>query len=185
MTALNRGYNEKLIQGMKSVLDKDQKKLYYGERNFATLEVFVADWDELNFDNFVEYGESIIGKGYSIEEKLGPWTNTERVVHLDERQDLQNHSPDGFEVGYSGSGPTQLALAIMADYTDSDELAEILYKAFRDACVSHLETPFLIWGAGIDSYLQQEMVQLRRPHQHDLFEYLNASVSFHRGEIDK
>ncbi|HMF28341.1 MAG TPA: DUF6166 domain-containing protein, partial [Candidatus Cybelea sp.] len=31
------------------------------------------------------------------------------------RLDLYNHSPDGFEIGYGGSGPAQLALAILAD----------------------------------------------------------------------
>jgi hypothetical protein len=31
------------------------------------------------------------------------------------RLDLYNHSPDGFEWGYGGSGPAQLALAILAD----------------------------------------------------------------------
>jgi len=33
---------------------------------------------------------------------------------LDPRLDLMNHSPDGFEWGYSGSGPAQLSLAILA-----------------------------------------------------------------------
>lgn len=32
------------------------------------------------------------------------------------RLDLFNHSPDGFEWGYGGSGPAQLALAILADF---------------------------------------------------------------------
>lgn len=32
------------------------------------------------------------------------------------RLDLANHSPDGFAWGYSGSGPAQLALALLADY---------------------------------------------------------------------
>jgi hypothetical protein len=31
---------------------------------------------------------------------------------LDPRHDLYNHSPDGFEWGYHGSGPAQLALAL-------------------------------------------------------------------------
>lgn len=35
---------------------------------------------------------------------------------LPPRHDLRNHSPDGFEWGYSGSGPAQLALAIVADH---------------------------------------------------------------------
>lgn len=34
---------------------------------------------------------------------------------LPTRLDLARHSPTGFEVGYAGSGPAQLALAILAD----------------------------------------------------------------------
>lgn len=37
-------------------------------------------------------------------------------VALDARLDLVNHSPTGFAWGYGGSGPAQLALAILADY---------------------------------------------------------------------
>ncbi len=35
---------------------------------------------------------------------------------LGPRLDLANHSPDGFSWGYGGSGPAQLALAILADH---------------------------------------------------------------------
>lgn len=35
---------------------------------------------------------------------------------LDPRHDLRNHSPDGFNWGYGGSGPSQLALALVADH---------------------------------------------------------------------
>ena len=38
-----------------------------------------------------------------------------RRYPLDARRDIRNHSPDGFEWGYGGSGPAQLALAILAD----------------------------------------------------------------------
>lgn len=34
---------------------------------------------------------------------------------LNPRYDLRNHSPDGFAYGYGGSGPAQLALAILCD----------------------------------------------------------------------
>ena len=47
------------------------------------------------------------------------------------RLDLQNHSPDGFEWGYGGSGPSQLALAILADCLGDDERAAII-KARRE-----------------------------------------------------
>ena len=32
-----------------------------------------------------------------------------------ESQKVYNHSPTGFEIGYGGAGPSQLALAIMLD----------------------------------------------------------------------
>jgi hypothetical protein len=35
---------------------------------------------------------------------------------LQTHQDIRNHSPDGFNWGYGGSGPSQLALAILADH---------------------------------------------------------------------
>lgn len=33
-------------------------------------------------------------------------------------QSVYNHSPDGFSWGYGGSGPSQLALAILLDFTE-------------------------------------------------------------------
>lgn len=38
--------------------------------------------------------------------------------------DIYNHSPTGFEWGYSGSGPAQLALAILADHFGPDKEPE-------------------------------------------------------------
>ena len=39
---------------------------------------------------------------------------------LDWRLDIADHSPTGLEWGYSGQGPTQLALALAADHLGSD-----------------------------------------------------------------
>ena len=47
------------------------------------------------------------------------------------RLDLENRSPTGFEWGYGGSGPAQLALAILADALDNDRLARQLYQKFK------------------------------------------------------
>ncbi len=49
---------------------------------------------------------------------------------LPPRLDLVNHSPDGFGWGYGGSGPAQLALAIIADVYD-DETALFYYQRFK------------------------------------------------------
>jgi hypothetical protein len=50
---------------------------------------------------------------------------------LDPRYDLRNHSPDGFNWGYGGSGPAQLALALLADALGDDQRAQRLYQDFK------------------------------------------------------
>jgi hypothetical protein len=54
------------------------------------------------------------------------------------RLDLDNHSPTGFEWGYGGSGPAQLALALIADATGDDELAIKLHQQFKRKVVGGL-----------------------------------------------
>ena len=49
------------------------------------------------------------------------------------RLDLRHHSPDGFEFGYGGSGPAQLALALCADALGSDRLATQAYHKVKFA----------------------------------------------------
>ena len=57
---------------------------------------------------------------------------------LDPRLDLRNHSPTGFEWGYGGSGPAQLALAALADHLGDDAEALRLYQDFKFAVVAKL-----------------------------------------------
>jgi hypothetical protein len=57
---------------------------------------------------------------------------------LDLRLDLRNHSPDGFDWGSGGSGPAQLALALLADHLGNDEEALNLYQRFKWAVVAEL-----------------------------------------------
>ena len=49
---------------------------------------------------------------------------------------LANHSPTGFEWGYYGSGPAQLALAILLDFTDDKEKALANYQTFKEDFVA-------------------------------------------------
>ena len=46
-------------------------------------------------------------------------------------QDVYNHSPDGFNWGYGGSGPAQLALAILLDVTRDPEIAQKYHQEFK------------------------------------------------------
>lgn len=54
------------------------------------------------------------------------------------RLDLFNHSPTGFAWGYGGSGPAQLALAILADALDDDARALRLHMMFKWRVISRL-----------------------------------------------
>jgi len=51
---------------------------------------------------------------------------------------LRNHSPTGFEWGYRGSGPAQLALALCADMLASEEQALDCYQLFKARSIGRL-----------------------------------------------
>src|SRR6056297_3878721 len=79
--------------------------------------------------------------------------------------ELANHSPSGFEWGYGGSGPAQLALALLLDYTDDEEVALAEYKAFATEVVSQLECagPNERWrltGSRIEAVVRAEASEL-------------------------
>lgn len=54
---------------------------------------------------------------------------------------LANHSPTGFAWGYLGSGPSQLALALILDRTGDPDRALALYQGFKAEVVAR-------WPAG-------------------------------------
>lgn len=71
------------------------------------------------------------------------WTDGRSEEDLDTAPSraLRDHSPDGFGWGYSGSGPAQLALAILLDATGNKDMALERYQAFKDAFVAGLSKP--------------------------------------------
>jgi hypothetical protein len=62
---------------------------------------------------------------------------------LNPRLDLWNHSPTGFEWSYGGSGPAQLALALLADHLGDDDEAVKLHQDFKRTVVASL--PYRGW----------------------------------------
>lgn len=76
---------------------------------------------------------------------IGVYSDGEYTVYgpdggkLDPRHDLFNHSPTGFSWGYSGSGPSQLALAILANHLEDKERIFRLYIPFRDTVIAHFQ----------------------------------------------
>jgi hypothetical protein len=72
--------------------------------------------------------------------------------------DVVNHSPRGFEWGYTGSGPAQLACGLLLDYYDDAQIAQEHYIAFRNHVISQLECdgPAACWyltGEEIDAIM--------------------------------
>jgi hypothetical protein len=68
---------------------------------------------------------------------------------------LRNHSPDGFEWGYGGSGPAQLALAILLDFTGDEALAQTFYQRFKfDRIATAPKAGFKVTGLQIRTWLE-------------------------------
>ena len=57
---------------------------------------------------------------------------------LNPRIDIRNHSPAGFEWGYAGSGPAQLALALVADACGKRLAVAPIYQRVKAKIVAGL-----------------------------------------------
>ena len=58
------------------------------------------------------------------------WVNDVELLP-EASQEVWNHSPDGFAWGYAGSGPAQLALAIILHMTRDPELSKQLHQELK------------------------------------------------------
>ena len=82
-------------------------------------------------------------------------------LHPDVSQKLYNHSPDGFEWGYHGSGPAQLALAILADYLSHRDILPSLalqwYQNFKRQHIADApKTGAVITSDQIENFIYHE-----------------------------
>jgi hypothetical protein len=80
-----------------------------------------------------------------------------RMRKLRKRLDLANHSPDGFAWGYGGSGPAQLALAILADALNDGERAVRLHQDYKWRVIGRLaqNEPWIIQHAEVLRVVQE------------------------------
>ena len=63
----------------------------------------------------------------------------------DRSQAVKNHSPDGFNWGYSGSGSGQLALALLLEVTDNEGVALAHYHAFKMRFIAAIDSQHTDW----------------------------------------
>lgn len=63
-------------------------------------------------------------------------------LHPDASLKVFNHSPDGFAWGYRGSGPAQLALALLMHFMGPERTEEAvrLHQVLKEDYIAHLDT---------------------------------------------
>lgn len=73
-------------------------------------------------------------------------------------QRLMLHSPDGFEWGYSGSGPAQLALAILMDIFEDELNVLSHYQDFKsEFLATALQSGFIIEEAAVRDWMAHRL----------------------------
>lgn len=68
---------------------------------------------------------------------------------------IERHSPDGFEWGYGGSGPADLALSILADLCGMENANEY-YQEFKFRFVSRFGNEWEIGEKEIVDWLEKQ-----------------------------
>ena len=93
--------------------------------------------------------------GHDVWKRLWPDGTSERLP-LKPSLKLRNHSPTGFSWGYSGSGPAQLALALLLDATSEPDKAMSYYQDFKFSIVAgwDFNGSWLIFRSDIINWLK-------------------------------
>ncbi|MDK3022702.1 DUF6166 domain-containing protein [Cupriavidus taiwanensis] len=80
-------------------------------------------------------------------------------VHVDgrplpDKADIQRYTDMGFEWGYEGQEPRQLAFALLFDHTDNAGLARSSSEAFMRAMVANLSNEWHLTSESIEEFLR-------------------------------
>lgn len=96
--------------------------------------------------------------GHRIQPELGTAGGCRVTVNGRPLRHVVVHSPDGFNWGYGGSGPADLAYAILADYLGDEKLAAELHQAFKWDVVARLDqrADWTITGEDVDRWLRDK-----------------------------
>ena len=83
---------------------------------------------------------------------------------------VARYSPDGFEWGYNGSGPAQLAVALLCDHFGNGKTAQEralrLHQLFKDKCIVNLpHDGWVLDGATLENIVRDIESQLGCPAQ--------------------
>ena len=146
-------------------------------------------------DDGAPTGESVVLRYGSVEcayphtpHYRGHFDATERIVVCPEREFLQpgpswalRRHADGFDWGYHGGEPLQLALAILMDHTRDEDTAIRHYAAFEREVVSQLSCggPWSLMPGQVTWWLLQQGEEERFAQQWRPFGGWTAPVPLH------
>ena len=75
-------------------------------------------------------------------------------------QKVYNHSPSGFNWGYGGSGPAQLALAILLEVCNDETAAQMFYQEFKWQFIATLpDNEWTIPFDAIDEWITEQVTR--------------------------
>lgn len=115
----------------------------------------MTDRDKL-YPEVLYYAKRISdGGGQPVYKKILPDGEVSRLP-LGPSLVLRDHSPDGFQWGYSGSGPAQLALALLLNATLDIETASEYYQQFKEDFVAGWEDEWSILRSEILFWIEQQ-----------------------------
>ena len=80
---------------------------------------------------------------------------------LDPALQLWNHSPDGFQWGYCGSGPAQLALALLYDVSGDADWAVSMHQSVKSTLVARQTSD--LWALSEQQILSAALAVARTP----------------------
>lgn len=100
----------------------------------------------------ITYSGTLIDKGAGAQTVY----KGDRILNPKRSQKLYNHSPDGFNWGYYGSGPAQLALALLYDVTGDKEQSLRLHQIFKFHRVGNWKETFSITSDEIREWIKEQ-----------------------------
>ena len=83
-------------------------------------------------------------------------TATEVVLSAAASQKLVNHSPNGFNWGYGGSGPSQLSLGLLLSVTSDTHLSLRYYQQFKWEIVASLPDAWELSEVSITEWIAEQ-----------------------------
>lgn len=83
-------------------------------------------------------------------------TKDDEIFDPKPSQKVRNHSPDGFNWGYGGSGAAQLALALLLDVTGDPVVSQKLHQQFKWGYVAGWKDDWTITSEEIIAWIKTQ-----------------------------